>query len=86
MRPEEGEFAQATHVDRGPGGRDDRARRGSHCHRVTVDVDCVNVFPTLGGSAVWIDGPVTKVSPQPNWAGVTVGQRLQFEAFDGGQP
>jgi hypothetical protein len=53
---------------------------------VTVDVDCVNVFPTLGGSAAWIDGTVTKVSPQPNWAFVTVGSRLQFEAFDGGQP
>jgi hypothetical protein len=36
--------------------------------------------------AAWIDGTVTKVSPQPNFAGVTVGSRLQFEAVDNGQP
>src|SRR5690348_4758491 len=36
---------------------------------VTVNVDCVYVFPSLfGGNAAWIDGTVTKVSPRPNWA------------------
>ena len=54
---------------------------------VTVTVDCVYVFPSiLGGNAAWIDGTVTKVSPQPNFADVTVGSRLQFEAVDNGQP
>jgi hypothetical protein len=53
---------------------------------VTVDVDCVNVFPSLFGGAAWIDGPVTSVSPQPNFAGVTVGTRLAFQAVDGGSP
>jgi hypothetical protein len=54
---------------------------------ITVDVDCVNAFPSLfGGSAAWIDGVVTKVSPQPNFAGLTVGSRVQFEAADGGEP
>jgi hypothetical protein len=54
---------------------------------VTVNVDCVYVFPSLlGGNAAWIDGAVTKVSPQPNFADVTVGSRLQFEAVDNGQP
>jgi hypothetical protein len=53
---------------------------------VTVDVDCVNVFPTLFGGTAWIDGPVTSVSPQPNFADVTVGTRLAFQAVDGGQP
>jgi hypothetical protein len=37
-------------------------------------------------SAAWVDGPVTSVSPQPNFAGVTVGTRLAFQAIDGGEP
>jgi len=37
-------------------------------------------------SAAWVDGPGTSVSPQPNFAGVTVGTRLAFQAIDGGEP
>jgi hypothetical protein len=53
---------------------------------VTVNVDCVNVFPSLFGGTAWMDGPVTSVSPQPNFAGVMVGDRLAFQAMDGGEP
>jgi len=53
---------------------------------VTISVDCVNVFPSLVGGTAWMDGPVTKVSPQPNAYTITVGTRLAFEAVDSGLP
>jgi hypothetical protein len=53
---------------------------------LTVDVDCVNITPSLFGGNAWIDGVATSVSPQPNYAGVMPGDRLAFQARDGGSP
>jgi hypothetical protein len=54
---------------------------------VAVNVDCVNVFPTpLFRGAAWFAGAVTRVSPQPNYAGITPGTRLAFYVVDGGDP
>jgi hypothetical protein len=53
---------------------------------VTVRVDCVSIMPSLLGPNAWIDGVVTSVSPQPNAAAVMVGDRLAFQARDGGEP
>jgi len=53
---------------------------------VTVDVDCVSIMPSLLGLNAWMDGVVTSVSPQPNFAAVLVGDRLAFQAREGGSP
>jgi hypothetical protein len=54
---------------------------------VTVNVDCVNVFPVLGfNGAAWFAGAVTRVSPQSSRSDITLGTRLAFYVVDGGNP
>jgi hypothetical protein len=54
---------------------------------VSVNVDCVNVFPIPGlQGGAWVGGAVTKVSPQPNVYGIAPGDQLAFYAVDGGNP
>jgi hypothetical protein len=51
---------------------------------VTVNVDCVNVFPFTGLQGVaWVGGPITKVTPG---FGLAPGDQLAFYAVDGGNP
>jgi hypothetical protein len=48
-----------------------------------VTVDCVNVFPVPGfDGAAWFAGAVTRVTPQPNAFGITLGTRLAFYVVD----
>jgi hypothetical protein len=48
-----------------------------------VTVDCVNVFPVPGfNGAAWFAGAVTRVTPQPNSFGISLGTRLAFYVVD----
>ena len=53
---------------------------------IKVDVDCVNAFPYLIGGFAWLSGPVTSVSPFPNFEGIAPGDRVALGAYDGGNP
>jgi hypothetical protein len=53
---------------------------------VHVDVDCVNVFPSVLGGGGWIGGVVTKATPQPNVFEIKPGDQLLFGINDSGEP
>ena len=53
---------------------------------IKVDVDCVNAMPYLFGNFAWLSGPVTSVTPFPNFEGITPGGRVALGAYDGGEP
>jgi hypothetical protein len=54
---------------------------------VSVDVDCVNVFPLLGlRGGAWFSGPVTKVNDPNDAYAISPGDRLLFIVNDGGEP
>ena len=51
-----------------------------------VDVDCVNVFPNPPGAGGYLGGPITKVTPQPNFFGLQPGDQLLAGFNDFGNP
>jgi hypothetical protein len=54
---------------------------------VHIDVDCVDVFPVpLQGGGGWIGGPVTRVTPYPNVAGIQPGDEFVMGFNDFGEP
>jgi hypothetical protein len=53
---------------------------------VHVKVDCVDVFPVGLGGGGWIGGPVTRVSPEPNAAGIQPGDEFVMGFNDFGEP
>jgi hypothetical protein len=51
-----------------------------------VDIDCVNVSLSPPGAGGWIGGPVKKITPEPNFLGLSPGDQVMFGINDYGNP